>query len=42
MDKSSQEIATVDTKAQYGTRKKIDGTRKITYKAILVAMAMAL
>ncbi len=41
MDKSSQEIATVNTKATYGKRKKITGTRKITYLATLVALSLA-
>lgn len=41
MDKSSQEIATVNTKANYGA-KKIDGTRRITYRAVLVAIALML
>ncbi|MDE6201489.1 MAG: folate family ECF transporter S component [Clostridiales bacterium] len=42
MDKSSQEIATVDNKAHLGKRKKIDGTRRITYRAVLVALALVL
>ena len=42
MNKSSQEIATVNTPTEYGKRKKISGTRSITYQATLVAMALAL
>lgn len=42
MNKRSQEIATVNTEENYGKRKKIEGTRRITYKATLVALSMAL
>lgn len=42
MDKSSQEIATVDTKARSGKSKKLEGTRRTTYKAVLVALALVL
>ncbi len=42
MDKSSQEIATVDTKAEYGSKKKLKSTQKITYQATLVALALIL
>lgn len=42
MDKSSQEIATVNTKAEYGTAKKrLNPTKRITYLATLVAAALA-
>ena len=45
MDKSSQEIATVDVKAKYGKRnvklKKITGTKRVTYIATLIAAALA-
>ncbi len=42
MNKSSQEIATVKTEANRGKekKKKIIGTRQITYRAILVALAL--
>ena len=43
MDKSSQEIATVNTKAGYGKRKKkIGTTKRITYLATLVAASLIL
>lgn len=41
MNKGSQEIATVSTKAKYG-RKKLSTTKRITYLATLVAAALAL
>ena len=42
MDKSSQEIATVNTKAEYGTAKKrLNPTKRITYLATLVAASLA-
>lgn len=43
MDKSSQEIATVNTKAEYGKSKKsLSTTKRITYLATLVAASLLL
>ena len=42
MNKSSQEIATVDTEAKQGKKRKLTTTQRITYIAMLIAASLVL